>query len=103
MTKRWVLHAVLLLLGTGLCSSAYAQSSTVGSISGTVRDAQGGVVSGAEITVTEETTGQVRTATADEDGFYTVPSLPVGRYTVSTGAQGFKTTIAPAIAVNVSS
>jgi hypothetical protein len=66
-----------------------------------VRDAQGAAVAGAEVKVTEETTGQVRTVVVDEDGFYTVPSLPVGRYTVAMTAQGFKTTVAPAVAVNV--
>ena len=39
--KKLVLRAMLFVLGLGLFVGAYAQTSTVGSISGTLRDPQG--------------------------------------------------------------
>lgn len=69
---------------------AQAQTSTVGSISGTVRDPQGAGVPKTEIVLKEERTGFTRTVKTDESGFYTALSLPVGVYTVSASPQGFK-------------
>ncbi|HEY0080757.1 MAG TPA: carboxypeptidase regulatory-like domain-containing protein [Pyrinomonadaceae bacterium] len=97
---RVVLAMALALAMLGL--AAHAQTSTVGSISGNVRDAQGSAVPRAEVTILEESTGQTRTVTTDEDGAFSVPSLPVGRYSVSTAPQGFKKTIATGIDVHVS-
>jgi protocatechuate 3,4-dioxygenase beta subunit len=90
MKKKFALYAALLALGLGLLTGARAQTSTVGSISGTVRDAQGAAVPKAEVTIQEETTGQTRTVRTDDDGSYSAQSLPVGRYSVSAAPQGFK-------------
>jgi carboxypeptidase family protein len=60
------------------------------SIIGTVRDASGAVTPGATVTVKHTESGLIRTAEADSNGNYTVPSLPVGRYEVSTEKPGFK-------------
>src|SRR5262249_13342686 len=82
--------ATLLLLVANLPVSVQAQTSTVGSISGTVRDPQRAVVGKAEVVVEEERTGFSRTVLTNDDGFYLAPSLPFGRYSVSTAPQGFK-------------
>jgi Carboxypeptidase regulatory-like domain/TonB-dependent Receptor Plug Domain len=102
MKKNFALYVVLILLGVGLLSGVHAQTSTVGSISGTVRDPQGGAIPGAEVVITEETTGQVRTVKTDDDGDYSAQSLPVGRYSVTVAPQGFKKTIATGVEVHVS-
>jgi hypothetical protein len=102
MKKKLGLLAVLVLLGTGLLSSVHAQTSTVGSISGSVRDPQGAAIPKAEVVIEEETTGQTRTVRTDDDGDYSAQSLPVGRYTVSVAPQGFKKTVATGVEVHVS-
>jgi hypothetical protein len=61
-----------------------------GQISGTVKDAQGGVVPGVTVVVTNLDTQQARTTVTDSTGFYTVPNLPPGKYDVSAELQGFK-------------
>src|SRR5215813_10181854 len=61
-----------------------------GRISGTIRDNQGGVVPNANVTITDAATNLVRTATTDEDGFYTVTNLPVGTYIILVARDGFK-------------
>jgi len=87
----------------GMLTVARAQSTTVGSISGTLRDSQGALVPEAEVTVTEESTGQSRTVKTDSEGSYSAEGLSVGTYTVSTSPAGFKKTVAPGVQVHVAS
>ncbi|HYY57528.1 MAG TPA: carboxypeptidase regulatory-like domain-containing protein, partial [Pyrinomonadaceae bacterium] len=94
-------QVLLLLLVLGMAVSAHAQSSTVGSISGTVRDPQGAVVPNTEVTITEETTGVSRTVATDDNGFYSAPSLPVGRYALSVAPQGFKKTVNTGVELHI--
>jgi Carboxypeptidase regulatory-like domain/TonB-dependent Receptor Plug Domain len=102
MKKKLALYVVLLLLGVGHLSSVHAQTSTVGSISGTVRDQQGAAIAEADVVIAEETTGQTRTVRTDEDGEYSAQSLPVGRYSVTVAPPGFKKTVATGVEVHVS-
>ena len=60
------------------------------SISGTVRDASGAVISDAIVTVNHTESGLVRTVATDSNGNYAVPSLPVGGYEETTEKPGFK-------------
>src|SRR5947209_2927350 len=64
-----------------------------GSLSGTVTDPQGAVVSGAAVKVTETATGAVRQTTSDSSGLFRVNLIPVGNYKVEVSAQGFKTAV----------
>ncbi len=74
-----------------LCSlTVMAQSQTTGRIAGTVTDEKGGALPGAEVTVTNKATGEVRTVVADDSGHYIVPLLPSGDYSVAVTANGFK-------------
>src|ERR1044071_4109050 len=101
MSKRFGLTVVLFLLSMGLLAAVNAQTSTVGNISGYVRDPQGAAVPKAEVTITEERTGASRTVMSDDDGFYSAPSLAVGRYSVSTSPHGFKKLVAGGIDLHV--
>ncbi|MGH9970499.1 MAG: carboxypeptidase regulatory-like domain-containing protein [Pyrinomonadaceae bacterium] len=102
MSRRFGVQAVLLLLSIGLFVSVHGQSSTAGNITGTVRDPQGGAVPKADVTIEEEKTGASRTVTTNDDGFYNAPSLPAGRYSVSTAPPGFKKTVAANVDLHVS-
>ncbi|MBV9264556.1 MAG: carboxypeptidase regulatory-like domain-containing protein [Acidobacteriaceae bacterium] len=62
-----------------------------GSISGTITDASGAVISGAKVTVTSPATGSSREALTDSSGHYVVPLLGVGNFTVRAQAGGFGT------------
>jgi hypothetical protein len=61
-----------------------------GRIVGTVTDANGGVVPGATVTIKNEKTGEERTATTNESGYYIVASLKPSLYTVSASAQNLQ-------------
>ena len=93
--------ALLLLWTIGLFIGVDAQTSTVGSISGTVRDPAGAVVPQALVVIQEERTGFSRTVATNNEGFYSAPSLPFGRYSVSTAPQGFKKTISIGLELHV--
>jgi len=79
--------------------SAVAQDTA--SITGTVRDASGAVVSGAEVKVVSSSIGLTRVATTNADGAYLSPGLPASTYDLSVTAQGFKVFQANSIVVQV--
>src|SRR5215469_18164181 len=62
-----------------------------GSISGTVKDTTGGVIPGALLTLTNSALGSQFKTTADSQGLFSFPSLPVGRYELTIEAAGFTT------------
>jgi hypothetical protein len=61
-------------------------------ISGIVRDQSGAVVPGATVTVRNDRTGEVRTATSTQDGNYAVTSLKPSTYTVTAVNPSFAKT-----------
>src|SRR5262245_47337167 len=79
----WV-RLVVSMSGAALllfCGTAFAQT-TYGLIEGRISDATGAAVSGATVTVTQPTTGVVRTAVSNELGLYRVLNLHPADYEV---------------------
>lgn len=70
-------------------STALAQND-VGTIVGFVTDQTGAVVPGAQVTITNEGTGEKRVVTADSQGHFAVPNLPPAIYTMTAEAKGFQ-------------
>jgi hypothetical protein len=77
-----------LVFACSISSVAVAQTIT-STIEGTVRDAQGSVVAGAEITAKSELLGIERSATSDANGLYRITALPAGNYTLAVSRAGF--------------
>ena len=102
MLKKFGLQAVMVLIGLGVFAAVSAQSSTSGNITGTVRDQQGAAVPKVEITILEENTGASRTVNTNDEGFFSAPGLPAGRYSISASPQGFKKTVATGVDLHVS-
>src|SRR5271163_2202014 len=73
----------------GILSATLAWASVGGSISGTVKDPSGRVVSTADVTVRETGTGVSFKTHTDSKGHYTFPVLPVGHYELNVQASGF--------------
>ncbi len=63
---------------------------TTATIYGTVVDGSGAAIPNASIHIENELTSAVSTASSDSSGEFTVTFLPVGRYTVTIEAGGFK-------------
>ena len=63
------------------------------SLSGTVTDSSGAVVTHVTITITKTDTGQVRILKVNDAGQYAATDLPAGHYTVKAESPNFKTTV----------
>jgi len=62
-----------------------------GQFEGTVRDSSGAVLPGATVTVTNQETGLTRVAVTSGDGFYRLPGLSPGVYSVRCELSNFAT------------
>jgi hypothetical protein len=94
--------ALFTLLLLALAVPVAAQSNTSGSVQGTVKDASGGVLPGAKVTVSSDVlvAGTAATVT-DERGVYRFPSLPPGAYQLEVVLSGFVTQSAKNVRVNL--
>jgi hypothetical protein len=92
--------AVLFLTAIGV-TSLRAQVDT-GSITGTVTDPSGAVVSGAKVTLTNEGTGTSLSTTTGADGVYEFSPVRIGTYKLDLSAGGFKKEIQTHVVVDVS-
>jgi hypothetical protein len=83
-------RTILLLVFVSLLGTAvlFAQSD-LGTISGYVKDPSGASVSGAKVTVHNQT-GVERQTVTNEAGFYTITNVPPGLYSVQAEAAGFQ-------------
>ena len=69
LPRRWAIPIALLVFCLAASSDAAAQSG-YGTLTGTIVDDQLGAVPGALVTITEQATDAVRTATSDKDGAF---------------------------------
>src|SRR5882757_1687087 len=73
-----------------------------GSVRGTITDEQGAAVPGAEVTVSDDSTGFSRSATTESDGVYNFTDLPLGTFKIRATHAGFKTSEKVGVAVHAS-
>ncbi|MCU0246609.1 MAG: TonB-dependent receptor [Bryobacter sp.] len=79
-----------ILLVIALASSLSAQFDS-GVVLGTVKDANGGVVKSAAVTLRNLDTGIQSKALSDDTGDYVFPAVLIGRYSISAEMTGFST------------
>jgi hypothetical protein len=72
-----------------------------GRIRGSVTDPGGAVLPNAQVTATNKETGVKFTTTSQANGDYLFPQLPVGTYTITATAPGFKTFTATGILLTI--
>jgi len=77
---------VLLLLGFAVAADAQGE---LGTITGTLKDVQGGVMPGVTATAVNLATNVKTTAISNESGVYLLPSLVNGRYRLTCTLDGF--------------
>ncbi len=98
LSKMNVLALCLILVGA--MGMAYAADVNA-RIKGTISDPQGAVMAGVKVTATNEATGVKFETVSGSDGGYLFQQLPVGTYTVSVAATGFKSYTAKGIVLNI--
>jgi hypothetical protein len=84
----------------GMSASAYAGNND-GVLKGLVLDSTNSVLSGATVTIKNPKTGFKRTVTADSEGNYRFPSLPIGTYTVTTMKNGYTSEVVENVRVQI--
>src|SRR5205085_5156448 len=100
--KFFALSAVLTCFAL-FAGSVFAQTSTTGSIEGTITDPNGAAVPGVTVKVTSPNLISAQTATTDSSGRYKVLNLPPGKYTVTIEAEkGFEKAERTDVEVNLS-
>ena len=75
----------------------------LGIVSGVVTKASGGPVSGATVVASNASNGTQFSATTNDEGHYSLPSLPVGTYDITVQLGGFKTARQPGVSVGANS
>jgi Carboxypeptidase regulatory-like domain len=92
---RWPLYTILAMLFPIILasntSSAFAQATSTGTITGTVADSSGAFISGAVITVTDVATKVRLTADTTKDGQFVLVNVPPSTYSISASKAGFAT------------
>jgi len=85
-----------------LCAAAaLGQNQTTGRITGTVKDPNGALIAGAEVTVKSKTTAAERIGTTDDQGNFTVSLLPPGLYHLKVAAVGFNSLNSDSVQVGI--
>jgi hypothetical protein len=98
---RWVAVLPLLMLALvvlGLPSTLRAQ--VTATLTGTVEDQSGGVIPGANVTLTNEATKFATAETSNGAGLYAFPSLTPGTYDIKASAKGFQAKQVTGIVLN---
>jgi len=94
LAARTMLAVVLALLMASTLAFAQGGSQT-STLTGTVADAQGAVIPGADIVVKNNATNVTFQAVSDARGEFVVPGLLPGTYTLTVSLMGFKTFVSP--------
>src|SRR5215203_1950536 len=102
MTRRKLsarLHAALCALFL-LTLTATAHAQFRAAVQGTVTDQSGAVIPEATLTLKNNETGRVQTASSGDEGFYRLSELPPGTYTLTIEKAGFKKTSFESVVIN---
>jgi hypothetical protein len=83
---------LLLVVCVGSSLPAWAQSTSTGTVAGSVTDPTGAVVAGAAVTLTDIGTNTPRTTTTNASGRYIYVDVNPGIYNIAVSKEGFATT-----------
>jgi hypothetical protein len=91
----------VLALAAAWAPHAFAQGGATSTIAGSVVDASGAVVPGADVVAKNVATNTAFTAVSGPDGAFVIPAVPPGTYSVTVTLTGFKTVVLNDVIANV--
>ena len=97
--RLWICFLFVVSLGPAFVTAVAAQ--TAGTITGTLSDANGGVLPGVSVTVRDTATGLSRTVVTGAAGRFVVAAIPPGSYDLRAELAGFKPHVRQAVTVAV--
>ena len=99
---RTVVFSLLMgFLALATARALKAQAVSIATVTGRVVDEQGALLNGAQVRMTAVDTGVVSNAITNTEGIYTIPSLPIGAYTLQATFPGFQTYVQTGILLRV--
>jgi hypothetical protein len=96
-------NVFVFILLLGFLSGVACLAQTTGTLQGTVTDASGAVIPGAQIVATHLQTGTTRSTVSSSAGAYALPSLQPGSYRLVVSAAGMQATTLDNITLSVDS
>jgi hypothetical protein len=99
--KKTIILAVCILMSALGAVGLRAQSQNTSQIQGTVLDATGAAVPGADVKAMQTGTGVARATITGADGGYVLANLPVGQYRLEVSKEGFSTLVQTGIVLQV--
>jgi Carboxypeptidase regulatory-like domain/TonB-dependent Receptor Plug Domain len=93
-----VMLAITMAIVLGVTLPAAAQATAT--VAGTVKDAQGGIIPGATITLVSESRGTTFETQSGATGDFVIPNVPGDTYTIRVAMDGFKTSERKGIAAS---
>jgi hypothetical protein len=85
---RWIFPLISVALF--FLAAPLTQAQTTAQLTGTVHDTSGAMIPGAQVTLTDESTGILRVVQTNRQGLYAFPALVPGTYTVKVEAKSFQ-------------
>ena len=95
-TRIFAVAAILVMAAIAVMAQA-----TTGALKGTVTDSNGGIVSGATVTVKNTSLGSTSSATTNAEGTFEANFLQPGDYSVTVEASGFKRAVSTGVQVKI--
>jgi hypothetical protein len=89
IVRCYPLMGYLILLALVLQAGIAGAQTGQGQLMGTIKDSSGAVVPGASVSAINERNGMIRTAEANERGYFVIPGLSPSSYTVKASSTGF--------------
>src|SRR5215471_12195779 len=93
----------LFALALTLFSSCAWPQTQLATVFGIVTDPRGAVISGAQVTILNSSTGLKREASTDATGQFRIAGLPAGNYSVHVEKEGFQTQVREGVALSSAS
>src|SRR5262245_65925234 len=104
MNGRWMKSCAVAMLLMGASALSATAQSTSGTVTGSIKDAKGGVIPGAAVTMTSETKGtKVSPVFTNGSGDFIFVNVPPDTYTLEASMDGFKTLKRSGVSVSSSS
>src|ERR1700726_4566229 len=91
---------IILLAVVCLSIPGFGQRNTA-AISGTTTDPTGAVIPAAQVTAIQTSTGTTTRTQSNESGFYQLPNLPIGTYSLRVEHSGFQAYVQDGIVLQV--
>src|SRR5215203_2966410 len=89
---RKLVYCLTLVFVAALATVTVSAQTTSGRLVGTVTSADGALVPGASIVVTDAKTAKETNLTSNSEGSFGIPNMDPGQYIVKVSSPGFKTT-----------